>query len=143
STSALRETLHAMTEASPPCWRISRATTSQASALRLDITTLAPSRAIASALARPMPRLEPVTIATLPSRPNGDAAVWALPSSVMALPIGLREIFAQLLLGDGLAMDLVGAVGKTQHPGARVGISQMKILADAGAAADLDGPIDH
>src|SRR5712691_1946909 len=131
-----------MTETSPPCWRMSRATTSQASALRLDITTLAPSRAIASALARPMPRLEPVTIATLPSRPNGDAVASARLSSVMALPIGLREIFAQLLLGDRLTVDLVGTVGKTQHSGACIGISQMKILADAAAAADLDGAID-
>src|SRR5712671_5110715 len=134
--------LQAMTQASPPCWRMSRATASQASALRLDITTLAPSRAIASALARPMPRLEPVTTATLPSRLNGDAVSWARLSSVMALPIGLREIFAQLLLGDRLAVDLVGTVGKTQHPGACIGISQMKILADPGAAADLDGAID-
>src|SRR5262249_56355012 len=123
STSALRDTLHAMTEASPPCWRMSRATASQASALRLDITTLAPRRAIASALARPMPRLEPVTIATLPSRANGDAVAWARSSSVMALPIGLRKIFAQLLLGHRLAVDLVRTVGKTQPPGARIGIS--------------------
>src|SRR5258708_7369041 len=57
----------------------------------------------------------------------------------MALPIGLREIFAQLLFGHRLAVDLVRAVGKTQHPGARVGISEVKILADAAAAADLDG----
>src|SRR5467141_628000 len=134
--------LQAMTQASPPCWRMSRATASQASALRLDITTLAPSRAMASALARPMPRLEPVTIATLPSRANGDAVAWTRPSSIMALPIGLREIFAQLLFGHRLAVDLVRAVGKTQHPGARVGVSQVKILADAAAAADLDGAVD-
>src|SRR6516162_3105036 len=133
-----------MTEASPPCWRMSRATASQAPALRLDITTLAPSCAKASALARPMPRLEPVMIATLPSRPNGDlhAAASARPSCVMALPIGVREMFAQLLLGDGLAVDLVGAVGKAQHPSARIRISQVEILADAGAAADLDGAVN-
>src|SRR6266849_7646749 len=103
-----------MTDASPPCRRMSRATTSQASALRLDITTLAPSRAIASALARPMPRIEPVTIATLPSRPKGEpnTAVSTRSSRVMALPIGVGEILAQLLLGDGLAMDLVRAVGE-------------------------------
>src|SRR5215470_1575835 len=133
--------LHAMTEASPPCWRMSCATASQTSALRLEITTVAPSRAIASALARPMPRLEPVTIATLPSRANGDAVACARPSSVMALPIGLREIFAQLLLGHGLAVDLVGTVGKAQDAGARVGVSEVKILADAAAAADLDGAV--
>src|SRR5262249_37536011 len=134
--------LQAMTQASPPCWRMSWATASQASALRLDITTLAPSRAIASALARPMPRLEPVMIATLPSRANGDPVAWTRPSSVMALPVSLREIFAQLLFGHGLAVDLVGAVGKAQHAGARIGISEVKILADAAAAADLDGAVD-
>src|ERR1700719_3840072 len=133
-----------MTNASPPCWRMSRATASQASALRLEITTLAPSRAIASAQDRPMPRLEPVTIATLPSRPKGDfdAAASVRPSSVMALPIGVREIFAQLLLGDGLAVDLVRAVGETQDSGACIRISQVEVLADAGAAADLDGAVD-
>jgi hypothetical protein len=47
------------------------ATTWQASALRLEITTLAPICASSSAEARPMPRLEPVTIATLPLRSNG------------------------------------------------------------------------
>src|SRR5260370_11615143 len=142
STSILREMLQAMTKASRPCWRMSRATASQTSALRLDITTMAPSRAMASALARPMPRLEPVTIATLPSRANGDPVAWTRPSSVMALPIGLREIFAQLLFGHRLAVDLVGAVGKTQHAGARVGVSEVKILANAAAAADLDGAVD-
>ena len=49
------------------------ATSSQASALRLDTTTLAPSEAQCSAIERPMPRLEPVTIATLLSSPNGEA----------------------------------------------------------------------
>src|ERR1700730_15870433 len=97
--------LQAMTDASPPSSRMSWATASHASALRLETTTLAPSRAIASALARPMPRLDPVTIATLPSRLNGDgaAAVAARGSLAMGLPIGVGEIFAQLLLGDGFA----------------------------------------
>src|SRR5215471_15112846 len=134
-----------MTKASPPCWRMSRATASQAPVLRLEITTLAPSCAKASALARPMPRLEPVTIATLPSRRNGDlgAATSTRPSRVMALPIGVRKIFAQLLLGDGLAMDLIRTVGETQHPGARICISQMEILTDAGTATHLDGAVDN
>src|SRR5262249_3629103 len=128
--------------ASPPSWRMSRATASQASAFRLDITTLAPSRAIASALARPMPRLEPVTIATLPPRSNGDAAAWASPSRVMALPIGVVGIFPQLLLGHRLAVDLVRPVGETQHAGACVGVGQVEILADPRAATDLDGAVD-
>src|SRR5215211_4187055 len=71
STSALREMLQGMAAASPPCSAISRATASHASALRLEITTLAPSAAMLSAMARPMPRLDPVMTATLSVRWNG------------------------------------------------------------------------
>src|SRR5215469_6052186 len=63
--------LQAMTCASPPDLLIPSATSLQASALRLEITTLAPSRASSSAEARPMPRLEPVMTATWPERSNG------------------------------------------------------------------------
>jgi hypothetical protein len=73
STSGLREMLHGMTVASPPFLLMLAATSSQASALRLEITTLAPSSAQHSAIARPMPRLEPVMIATLSSSRNGEA----------------------------------------------------------------------
>jgi len=40
-------------------------------ALRLEMTTLAPSFANSSAEERPMPRLEPVMTATFPVRSNG------------------------------------------------------------------------
>src|SRR6201996_8496625 len=63
--------LHGMTWASPPNLMMPSATASQASALRLEITTLAPSLASSSAEERPMPRLEPVMTATLPVRSNG------------------------------------------------------------------------
>src|SRR5215475_15169481 len=79
----------------------------------------------------------PVWAADYPDANPPDAT-----SRVMALPVGLREILAQLLLSDGLAMDLVGPVRKAQHPGARIGISQVKILADAGAATHLDGAVN-
>ena len=75
STSFLREMLHGMTVASPPFCLMPAATSSQASALRLDTTTLAPSTAQCSAIERPMPRLEPVMIATLLSSPNGPMGV--------------------------------------------------------------------
>ena len=42
----------------------------QASALRLVITTRAPKRASASAIARPIPRVDPVTSATFSVRSN-------------------------------------------------------------------------
>src|SRR6185503_5591123 len=54
-----------------PCFALMASATSwQASALRLEITTFAPWSAIASAIARPMPRDEPVITATFPLRSN-------------------------------------------------------------------------
>src|SRR5689334_5780961 len=63
--------LQGMTWASPPLFLMPSATSLHASALRLEITTLAPSFASSSADERPMPRLEPVTTATVPVRSNG------------------------------------------------------------------------
>src|SRR3954452_8896211 len=54
--------------ASPPFSRIAAAASSHGSWLRDEITTLAPASAKASAIARPMPRDDPVTIATFPVR---------------------------------------------------------------------------
>ena len=78
STSFLRPMLHGMTIASPPAFLIAATTSSQASALRLETTTLAPSAAMISAAERPMPRLEPVMTATWPDRSNGFfmAPLW-------------------------------------------------------------------
>jgi hypothetical protein len=45
-------------------------TSSQASDLRLEITTLAPAFAISSAMDLPMPLVEPVISATLPVKLN-------------------------------------------------------------------------
>src|SRR5579863_4970986 len=63
--------LQAMTWASPPDLRMPLATSSQASTLREEITTLAPSLASSSADERPMPRLDPVMTATCPERSKG------------------------------------------------------------------------
>ena len=71
STSSRREMLQGMTWASPPAFLMPSATSWQASALRLEITTFAPSFASSSAEERPMPRLEPVMTATFPVRSNG------------------------------------------------------------------------
>ena len=71
----------------------------QASALRLEITTLAPSFAISSAEERPMPRLEPVTTATRPVRSNGVFfIVDFLPGSLSSV------VIARLSAGDEDAM---------------------------------------
>src|SRR6516162_10162465 len=54
----------------PPAALISATTAAQLSALRLEITTRAPCSASCMAIALPIPRLEPVTRATLPDRSN-------------------------------------------------------------------------
>src|SRR5215471_16603843 len=67
--------LAATAVASPPLALIPLTTSSQAGSLRLDTTTLAPCAAICSQIERPMPRLPPVTTATLPERSNIVAPV--------------------------------------------------------------------
>src|ERR1044071_6157507 len=54
--------------ASPPLPRMASAASSQGPWLRPEIVTLAPASAKPSAIARPMPRDDPVTIATFPLR---------------------------------------------------------------------------
>src|SRR5215218_5040355 len=83
--------LQGMTWASPPALLMPSATSLQASALRLEITTLAPSFASSSAEERPMPRLEPVMMATWPVRSNG---VFFIVSSLIALTSSLRGALA-------------------------------------------------
>src|SRR4051794_14651490 len=56
--------------ASPSLARIAAATSSHDSWLREEIATFAPASAKASAIALPMPREDPVTIATFPVRSN-------------------------------------------------------------------------
>src|SRR3954453_3125925 len=77
--------LQGMTWASPPALLMPSATSWQASALRLEITTLAPSFASNSAEERPMPRLEPGMTATLPVRSNGVFFICFLPDFVSSL----------------------------------------------------------
>ena len=64
--------LAAIAVARPAPWArsISAQAASQASSLRDDTTTRAPASAMRSAMARPMPRDEPVITATLPAREN-------------------------------------------------------------------------
>ena len=64
--SSLRAMWHGMTTVLPPLSLIAAATASHASRLRLEITTVAPYSAMRVAIARPMPLVEPVTIATFP-----------------------------------------------------------------------------
>src|SRR5271168_4075575 len=70
SSWALSEMRAVTAIASPPLATIAAAASSQGAALRAEITTRPPASANASAIARPMPRLEPVTIVTFPDRSN-------------------------------------------------------------------------
>src|SRR3954452_3314158 len=90
--------LQGMTVASPPAALMPSATSWQASALREETTTLAPSFASSSAEERPMPRLEPVTTATLPVRSNG----------VFFIGVGLRCIH--------LSVSSPGLTGRSSIP---------------------------
>src|SRR4051812_29104274 len=95
--------LQGITWASPPALRMPSAAASQASALRLEITTLAPSFASNSAEERPMPRLEPVTTATLPVRSNGVDCIARIPFAfVMPGPVPGIHVF---LLAGGKDVD--------------------------------------
>src|SRR5512143_3366004 len=63
----------------PPAALIAAATASQPSCLRLETITCAPYSAYAFAIASPMPRLAPVTTATLPDRSNEIVICVSLP----------------------------------------------------------------
>src|SRR5271167_1103418 len=64
--------VQAMAVPAPRAALIASAVALHAAILRLEITTLAPCSAIASAMARPIPREEPVMTATLPLKSNSD-----------------------------------------------------------------------
>src|SRR5271165_459959 len=80
---------------SPSCLNFA-ATSSHLSALRLEITTLAPACPSASAIANPIPLVEPVTIATLPVKSNNGCFILFLSSIAQYMwPLLLRHPPAQ------------------------------------------------
>src|SRR6185369_10690673 len=64
----------AMARPAPCVAQIAAATAAHASGLRDEITTFAPASAMRSAIALPMPRVEPVITAVLPASENNDMA---------------------------------------------------------------------
>jgi hypothetical protein len=66
--------------ARPPAPEILAATSSASSRLRAQVTTAAPAAASPSAIARPSPRPEPVTTATLPERAKASSPPRPAPS---------------------------------------------------------------
>src|ERR1700727_2662170 len=112
--------LQGMTVASPPDALMPSATSLQASALREETTTFAPNRASNSAEERPMPRLEPVTTATLPVRSNGvffTAHLLFLSFVVFFVMAGLRPGHPRLLCGQAFFAT------KTWMPGTSPGMT--------------------
>src|SRR6516162_2131211 len=79
SSCALSEIRAVTAIASPPLTRIAAATSSQGAELRAEMTTRPPASANASAIAWPIPRLDPVMIATFPDRSNN--LITFLPST--------------------------------------------------------------
>src|SRR5260370_9336646 len=153
--------LQGMTWASPPALRIPAATSSQASALRLEITTFAPSFASSSAEERPMPRLEPVMTATFPVRSNGVFFMVASCSPTQRSSLrgakrrsnppfvcGAMDCFASLAMTVGLnqpaavrdAPSMIVGVAKTvlDHGQALKIVTERGLLCHADAAMQLD-----
>src|SRR5471032_306216 len=77
-TSSLRPMLQGCAMTVRPCCASSARVASQASDLRLEITTLAPALPSSSAIDLPMPRVEPVTTATWPVRSNSEGTAMAV-----------------------------------------------------------------
>src|SRR5215212_3964245 len=87
STSSLTPTSQVIGSTSPPACLITSAVCWSGSGRRAVMTTLAPSCESRFAMPAPMPRLPPVTIATLPSRPM--SAFLPLYGRPVAGPAGL------------------------------------------------------
>src|SRR5512134_2847878 len=103
-SSSLREML-AGTEIARPAPNlalIASATCWHGSALRDEITTLAPCSAKRSAMALPMPRDDPVMTATLPSSENSDIGV-----SCAFGALGLRQTRFSEIRRDGPPLPLI------------------------------------
>src|SRR5215469_13849771 len=80
----------------PRALLISAATFSQASALRLETTTLAPCSARRCTMASPMPLVEPVTSATFPLKSKSDmgflAGFWNFGVAILRHTRGWRQM---------------------------------------------------
>src|SRR6266436_7601137 len=125
--------LQGMTWASPPALRMPAATSSQASALRLEITTLAPSLASSSAEERPMPRLEPVMTATVPVRSNGVFFILLSPSVlILFVMAGLVPAIHALPLRPTFPCGQPSLAAKTWMPGTKAGHDDHFVVSSLG-----------
>src|SRR6516162_9390659 len=118
--------LAATAVASPPLALMAFTTSSQAGSLRLETTTLAPCAAICSQIERPMPRLPPVTTATLPERSNiigispsfdeqSDQLNMLRPKELVDR-FQLLQPVTRILQRAGIAREAAGIAGSVDHP---------------------------
>src|ERR1700691_2271472 len=136
--------------ARPPASAISFTVPAQPASSRSRTPTAIPSAASLSAVAAPMPRAEPVTIATVcvteclllcpvlcPERAVVRAAV-----SLFRTGRGARCRLPQLAAGQRPLVYLVGAVGEPQRTRARPQVGQRELLAHPSPAVSLDRLVD-
>src|SRR5690554_6729509 len=128
-----------MAMASKPWARISLATCLQASALRLEITARAPQRAISSAMARPMPLVEPVITATFPVISNNGLVIS---ESLLLWVTAVSAVLTQFKFGDGIQVNLIRAVCQAQGTDFRPGRRQEGVLTHASTTVHLYCAVD-
>src|SRR5262245_5566389 len=107
-SSSVWRTLVGTAIARRPVFANSARASSRASGLRAAIATSAPCSARPSAMERPMPRLPPVTMATLPAREK--SATGMSPTKLAALHPGF-EILGEARVGVGDPPELRPDVG--------------------------------
>src|SRR5690348_5170406 len=143
--------------ARPPPAVIASTVGPQAPTSRSSTPTAMPSEASRLAVAAPMPRAAPVTMAT---RDDSVGICWfslvVIPASPggrpPGTPVGLRPgssvtgpgpVPAQFAACERALVHLVGAVGKAQRPGRCPHVSEREVLADPARTVRLDRLVDH
>ena len=100
--------------ASPPIVRKCASVSAHASGLRLATTTLAPAARKPSAIARPIPRVPPVTMATRPVR---SWSRWSCSRSMArSLPFLAADLGVAEHLVEGAVDVGAGLAGQAEHP---------------------------
>src|SRR5579871_420402 len=133
--------------ARPPASAISFTVPAQAASSRSRTATAIPSAASLRAVAAPMPRAAPVTIATVCvtevfSFSYSERAVVRA-GVLLRVRGGAGRRLPQLAAGQRPLVYLVGAVGEPERARGRPQVGQREVLAHAAPAVRLDGLVDH
>src|SRR3954453_6911010 len=125
---------------------MSDAACSARSASRSLITTLAPCSESSSAVARPMPRADPVTIATLSSGPPMAGKIGGFachPFGGLRHPRTGSATLQPVRPPDDVEHDLVGSGPDPVQPEVAPGALDAVLAHVAGAAVDLQALVGH